>query len=86
MFVDSHCHLDFPELAERQDEILTLMADNAVTHALCVSVKLETFARVLALAEAEQVEEHNVREELSALIERQPEDVATLLRGWLVER
>ncbi len=28
------------------------MADNAVTHALCVSVKLETFARVLALAEA----------------------------------
>lgn len=52
MFVDSHCHLDFPELAERQDEILTLMADNAVTHALCVSVKLETFARVLALAEA----------------------------------
>jgi flagellar M-ring protein FliF len=40
----------------------------------------------LALAEAEQVEEHNVREELSALIERQPEDVATLLRGWLVER
>lgn len=52
MFVDSHCHLDFPELAERQDEILALMADNAVTHALCVSVKLETFARVLALAEA----------------------------------
>ena len=40
----------------------------------------------LALAEAEQVEEHTVREELSALIERQPEDVATLLRGWLVER
>ena len=40
----------------------------------------------LALAEAEQVEEHSVREELSALIERQPEDVATLLRGWLVER
>jgi len=40
----------------------------------------------LALAEAEQVEEHNVREELSALIERPPEDVATLLRGWLVER
>ncbi|KAA3653791.1 MAG: TatD family deoxyribonuclease [Proteobacteria bacterium] len=52
MFVDSHCHLDFPELAERQDAILALMAQNAVTHALCVSVKLETFPRVLALAEA----------------------------------
>ena len=52
MFVDSHCHLDFPELAERHDEILALMAQNAVTLALCVSVKLETFPRVLALAEA----------------------------------
>ncbi|MBT0963417.1 TatD family hydrolase [Denitromonas iodatirespirans] len=52
MFVDSHCHLDFPELTERQDEILALMAQNAVSLALCVSVKLETFPRVLALAEA----------------------------------
>lgn len=40
----------------------------------------------LALTEVEQVEETNVREELSALIERQPDDVAQLLRGWLVER
>ena len=27
-----------------------------------------------------------IRQELSALVERQPEDVAALLRGWLVER
>jgi flagellar M-ring protein FliF len=40
----------------------------------------------LALTEVEQVETSNVREELSALIERQPDDVAQLLRGWLVER
>ena len=26
-----------------------------------------------------------VREEIAALVERQPEDVAALLRGWLVE-
>ncbi len=52
MFVDSHCHLDFPELIERKDEILALMAQNTVDQALCVSVKLETFPRVLALAEA----------------------------------
>jgi TatD DNase family protein len=52
MFVDSHCHLDFPELIERKDDILALMAQNQVDQALCVSVKLETFPRVLALAEA----------------------------------
>ena len=52
MFIDSHCHLDFPELVERKDEILALMAENAVSTALCVSVKLETLPRVLALAEA----------------------------------
>ncbi len=51
MFVDSHCHLDFPELAQREDEVLATMAANRVGHALCVAVKLEEFPRVLALAE-----------------------------------
>jgi TatD DNase family protein len=51
MLVDSHCHLDFPELAARLDEIFARMRDNQVTHALCVSVNLEDFPRVLALAE-----------------------------------
>ena len=51
MLIDSHCHLDFPELAERLDEILARMRDNQVTHALCVSVNLADFPKVLALAE-----------------------------------
>ena len=51
MFVDSHCHLDFPGLAEREDEILATMAANDVGTALCISVRLEDFPRVLALAE-----------------------------------
>lgn len=51
MLVDSHCHLDFPELATRMDSILTLMRENKVTHALCVSVTLEDFPKVKALAE-----------------------------------
>ena len=51
MFVDSHCHLDFPQLAERQAEILANMRAHAVEAALCVSVRLEEFPRVLALAE-----------------------------------
>jgi TatD DNase family protein len=51
MFVDSHCHLDFPELADRLDEIVAAMAENQVTHALCISVTLEDFPRVRAIAE-----------------------------------
>ncbi|SFM47717.1 TatD family hydrolase [Nitrosomonas communis] len=52
MFVDSHCHLDFPDLANNLDEILGNMQQNNVTHALCVSVNLENFPRVRALAES----------------------------------
>jgi TatD DNase family protein len=52
MFIDSHCHLDFPELSERLPEILQKMQDNQVSHALCVSVTLPEFPKVLALAEA----------------------------------
>ncbi|MDX5445667.1 MAG: TatD family hydrolase [Zoogloeaceae bacterium] len=51
MFVDSHCHLDFPELAEREDDIVAAMRANDVRQALCISVTLENFPRVLAVAE-----------------------------------
>jgi len=51
MLVDSHCHLNFPGLADKVDEALALMRTNQVTHALCVSVTLEEFPQVRALAE-----------------------------------
>ena len=51
MLVDSHCHLNFPELAARVEESLALMRENGVSHALCVSVTLEAFPEVRALAE-----------------------------------
>lgn len=51
MLVDSHCHLNFPELSGRIDEALALMRDNRVTHALCVSVTLQDFPQVRTLAE-----------------------------------
>lgn len=51
MYVDSHCHLDFPDLAAREDEVLAKMAAHDVGTALCISVKLEDFPRVLSLAE-----------------------------------
>ena len=54
MFIDSHCHLDFPDLAKDLDVLLRNMQENQVTHALCVSVDLPNFPRVLALAEKHQ--------------------------------
>jgi TatD DNase family protein len=51
MLVDSHCHLNFPELAAKLDDVLALMRRNDVTHALCVSVTLEEFPQVKALTE-----------------------------------
>ena len=52
MLVDSHCHLDFPELAADVPGALAEMAELGVTHALCISVTLEDFPKVRALAEA----------------------------------
>jgi len=51
MFVDSHCHIDFEDYADRIPQLLESMARNQVTHALCVCVNLTDFPRVLALAE-----------------------------------
>lgn len=51
MLIDSHCHLDFPGLSERLPEVLGKMHENEVEAALCVSVTLEDFPKVLALAE-----------------------------------
>jgi len=52
MFIDSHCHLDFPDLSSNLDEVLEKMRENQVSHALCVSVNLDDFPRVRALAES----------------------------------
>jgi TatD DNase family protein len=52
MFIDSHCHIDFPELSDRLPGILQKMQENQVSHALCVAVTMPEFPRVLALAEA----------------------------------
>ncbi len=52
MFIDSHCHLDFPDLQADQRNVLNLMRENAVTHALTISTTLKTFPAVRAVAEA----------------------------------
>jgi TatD DNase family protein len=50
MFIDSHCHIDFPELAEQEATLLQNMRESKVSHALCVSVNLQDWPRVHALA------------------------------------
>ena len=50
MFVDSHCHLTFPELASRLPEIRAAMAGAQVDRALCICTTLEEFDDVHALA------------------------------------
>ena len=52
MFIDSHCHLDFPELEADRVNVLALMRNNSVTHALTISTTLKTFPAVRAVAEA----------------------------------
>lgn len=52
MLVDSHCHLDFPELANRIDQVVESMKNARVAAALCIGVSLERLPGVMALAEA----------------------------------
>ena len=50
MYVDSHCHLSFPELRQRLPEIRAAMAAAQVDRALCICTTLEEFDDVHALA------------------------------------
>jgi TatD DNase family protein len=50
MFVDSHCHLSFPELAAQIPQIRLAMAQAQVDRALCICTTLEEFEQVHALA------------------------------------
>ena len=52
MYIDSHCHINFPDLADKLPEVFDLMRQNQVSHALCISVELERFPDILALAES----------------------------------
>jgi TatD DNase family protein len=52
MLVDSHCHLNFPDLAGNLAEALEAMRRNDVGCAVCAGVTLEAFPDIVALAEA----------------------------------
>ena len=51
MFVDSHCHLTFPELQGRMAELRSAMQAAQVDRALCICTTMEEFPQVHALAQ-----------------------------------
>jgi TatD DNase family protein len=50
VFVDSHCHLDFPELRQDLAQVLEAMRGNGVTHALTIAVEKSAWPAVHAIA------------------------------------
>jgi TatD DNase family protein len=51
MYIDSHCHINFPELNQKIDEVLSNMDSNNISHALCVSVTLDKINEILDLTQ-----------------------------------
>ena len=51
MLIDSHCHLNFPDLAQRLPEILANMAEAGVDKAIAISVSRQSFEEVHAIAQ-----------------------------------
>ena len=52
MLVDSHCHINFEPLAEDTEGVIERAREMGVEHMLCVSVNMEDYPQVLALAKA----------------------------------
>lgn len=50
MFIDSHCHLSFPELKQKLPDILSDMRAAQVDQAICICTQMEEFEAVHALA------------------------------------
>ncbi|MDO8358671.1 MAG: TatD family hydrolase [Devosia sp.] len=52
MLIDSHCHLDFPELAADREGVLARARANGVSGMVTISTRVERFADIVAIAEA----------------------------------
>jgi TatD DNase family protein len=52
MLIDSHCHLDFPELAADRQGVLSRAAAAGVTGMVTISTRVKRFNEIKAIAEA----------------------------------
>jgi len=62
--VDSHCHLNFPDLVNNLDNIFNRMIENNVVYALCVSVDLDSFLDIKKICDKYKNNSDNLVEEL----------------------
>ncbi len=49
MFIDSHCHINFPDLISDLDGVIQRMSDAQVEKALCVSVSTKTLPEIIKI-------------------------------------
>jgi flagellar M-ring protein FliF len=70
--------------AAAREEATSYLVEQLRTDAANRAPVLESPA-MAALEASEADEDESLRDELIALVDKQPEDVAALLRGWLVE-
>lgn len=52
MLVDSHCHLDFPVLAENMDDVLARARNAGIERIVTISTKIREFDKIRAIADA----------------------------------
>ena len=89
MLIDSHCHLDFPDLAQERDAILARAKAAGVGLMVTISTRVRRFDEVRAIAEAHEevfcsvgthphhaAEEPDVTEEELVALTRHPKVVA----------
>ena len=71
MLIDSHCHLDFPELAADRAGVMSRAAEAGVSGMVTISTRVKRFDEIKAIAEAHDnvwcsvgTHPHNAQEEL----------------------
>ncbi|WP_395696544.1 TatD family hydrolase [Methylocella sp.] len=54
MLIDSHCHLDFPDLAADREAVLARAREAGVARMIAISTRIERFDEISAIAEAHE--------------------------------
>jgi TatD DNase family protein len=81
VLADSHCHLDFPALAEERDAVLARARAAGVGVMQTIGTRLSTFAQVVAIAEANPDVYCSVGVHPHQAAEEAPDDPSQLL-AW----
>ena len=80
MFIDSHCHLSFPELKARLPDILADMRHAQVDQAICICTQMEEFEAVGGASGVAQRDD-GVERALALVAALAPESTASMQRS-----